>query len=99
MSMDKIIREDARLVILRVLSEQTDRRLNSSLIQTTLENYGITRTRDWVHDEMRRLEEMAAITVVEVGSVRVACLTQKGADHVERRLVIEGVKRPSAIGA
>lgn len=93
--MDRIIREDARLIILRALDDQPDARLNSDLLRETLVTFGITRSRDWVHDEMRALAELGAVTVTEIGTVRVATLTAKGRDHVERRIVIESIKRPS----
>jgi hypothetical protein len=95
MSMDRLIREEARLVILRVLEEQPDGRLNSALLQAALESFGITKSRDWVHDELNWLASMGAVTVIVAGSVRIATLTAKGSDHVSRRLVIEGIKRPS----
>lgn len=94
MIMDRIIREDARLILLRALAEQSDERLNSELLRQTLETFGITRTRDWVHDELRWLADMGCLTVTEAGSVRVAALTTKGRDHIERRLIVEGIKRP-----
>jgi len=94
MNMDMIIRQDARLILLRALSEQADHRLNSELLRQTLESFGITRTRDWVHDELRWLADMRCVTVTDAGSVRVAALTLRGRDHVERRAVVEGVKRP-----
>jgi hypothetical protein len=98
MTMDKIIRQEARLVILRELEEQPDGRLNSELLRLRLETFGITKSRDWVHDELNWLADMAAISVVTAGTVRVAAITAKGSDHVQRRIVIEGVKRPSREG-
>lgn len=98
MSMDKIIREESRLIVLRALDEQSDGRLNSELLRVTLEQFGITKSRDWVHDELNWLHQMGAITVITAGTVRVAALTNKGSDHVQRRVVIEGVKRPSREG-
>lgn len=95
MTMDRLIREEGRLVILRALDEQPDGRLNSELLRVTLEQFGITKSRDWVHDELNWLQEMGAITVMIAGTVRVATLSAKGSDHVQRRVVIEGVKRPS----
>ncbi|TCR70509.1 hypothetical protein [Bosea sp. BK604] len=95
MSMDLLIRTEARLIVLRTLEEQPDGRLNSELLRVNLEAFGITKSRDWVHDELNWLQEMGAVRVVEAGSVRVATLTAKGSDHVNRRVVIEGVKRPS----
>ncbi|SFD78068.1 hypothetical protein SAMN05428997_1584 [Bosea sp. CRIB-10] len=98
MSMDLLIRQEARLTILRALDEQPDGRLNSELLRVTLEQFGITKSRDWVHDELNWLQEMGAVLVINAGSVRVAALTAKGSDHVQRRVVIEGVKRPSRGG-
>lgn len=95
MTMDRIIREDARLIILKALVEQPDGRLNSELLRETLSTFGISKSRDWVHDELRHLAELGAVKVHEIGSVRVAELTAKGADHVARRIVVEGIKRPS----
>ncbi|MBA4222214.1 hypothetical protein [Bosea vestrisii] len=95
MSFDTLVRQEARLIILRALEEQPDGRLNSELLRVTLDSFGISKSRDWVHDELNWLVSMAAITVVTAGTVRVAQLTAKGSDHVHRRLVIEGIKRPS----
>ncbi|MBY6244121.1 hypothetical protein [Methylosinus sp. Sm6] len=96
MSMDGVIREHARLIILRDLAEQPDRRWNSEALREDLEmRWAITRTRDWVHEELRFLEDMGAVARVKQASVQIASLTQKGLDHVEGRVVITGVKRPS----
>lgn len=95
MSFDNLVRQEARLIILRALEDQPDGRLNSELLRVTLETYGIAKSRDWVHDELNFLSEMGAVSVVTAGTVRVPQLTAKGSDHVARRLVIEGVKRPS----
>ncbi|MEX2480214.1 MAG: hypothetical protein WD928_05070 [Gammaproteobacteria bacterium] len=93
--MDRIIREHARLIVLRVLANETNGSLNSAALQDNLQVYGIAKPRDWVHDELGWLASMGAITVTEVGSVRIASITAKGLDHVQRRIAIEGVKRPS----
>lgn len=98
MSMDRIVREQARLIILRELAAQPDGRLNSDLLGAVLQTFGITKSRDWVHDECNWLAEMGAITVAPAGSLKIAALTPKGLNHVERRIVIEGVKRPSLEG-
>jgi hypothetical protein len=92
------IRQEARLVILRALASEPDRRLNSSLIVIALDQFGINRSRDWVHEELRWLADIDAVRIEDVGSVRIAALSQKGLDHVERRIVLEGIKRPSAEG-
>jgi hypothetical protein len=98
--MDQIIREDARLIVLKALSEQTDERLNSSVLLEIIETYGwIRKTREWLHGELDWLAEMGAVKLTSAGSVKIATLTEKGAHHLERRIVIEGVKRPSRPGA
>jgi repressor of nif and glnA expression len=98
MSLDLHMREEARLIILKALALQTDERLNSELLRLELETFGISKPRAWVHDELSYLKEMGAVTIVEAGSVRVATLTEKGAQHLRRQLVIEGVKRPGRPG-
>lgn len=101
--MDRIVREHARLIVLRVLAKEPDGALNSAALQDYLQLYGISKPRDWLHDELRWLADMGAVTVTDPGSasgaglstVRIAAITRKGLDHVERRLCIEGIKRPS----
>lgn len=95
MSLDRIVREEARLIILRTLGEQFDGRLNSELLRLHLETFGVAKTRAWVHDELSYLAEMGAVRLDDQGSVRIATLLDKGQRHVDRVLVIEGVKRPS----
>lgn len=94
MSVD-IIRNEARLIILRALADEPRYSLNEALLQAQLETFGIARARSWVREELRRLEDLGGVTLTEAGSVLIATLTEKGRDHIERRLVIEGVKRPS----
>jgi hypothetical protein len=93
---DQRIREEARLVLLRALADEPDRRLNSSLLGIALEHFGIQRSRDWVHDELRWLADMGVVGIETAGTVMIATLRQKGVDHVERRHVVTGIKRPSA---
>ena len=96
--MDEIIREDARLIILRALAEQVDERLHSELLVTVLESFGIRKTREWVHGELAWLVDMGAVKTATIGTVLVATLTEKGGRHLDRSIAIEGVKRPSRPG-
>ncbi|MFB2553352.1 VpaChn25_0724 family phage protein [Ensifer soli] len=86
---------DARLVILRELSAQTDNRLNETLLTAVLDNFGHRRSREWVRVQLRYLADIGAIHITEAGSVMIAELRRGGQDHVERRIVLEGVARPS----
>lgn len=99
MSMDRIIREEARLIVLKALAAEVNNRLNSELIRLSLESFGIARTREWVHAELGFLQDVGALNTTDAGTVKIAALTQRGLDHVERRIALDGVKRPSIIGA
>jgi hypothetical protein len=89
------IAADVRLIILRDLAVQPDYRLNETLLLRVLETFGHRKSRDYLRDQLRWLEEMGAVTLTEAGTVLIAELTRRGRDHVERRVVIEGIARPS----
>lgn len=86
---------DARLVILKELAAQADGRLNEVLLEKVLDVFGHRRSREWIRTQLRKLEELGAVKLDEVGTVLVAALTRAGLDHVERRSFIDGVARPS----
>lgn len=94
-SMAELIREQARLIILKALRDQVDERLNSDLMLPVLATFGILKTREWVHAELDWLAEMGAITVTRAGTIAVAKLADRGAQHLDRIIAIEGIKRPS----
>lgn len=98
MSYLDVVAEDCRLIILKELAKENDHRLNETILTRVLENFGHLKTRDYVRTQIRRLEELGAIGVKEVGSVLVAELRQPGLDHVQRRAFLEGVGRPSLEG-
>lgn len=96
MSLAAIMEKEARLVILRTLAEQPDRRLNSSLLRDDLDaRWGINRTRDWVHVQLGFLADIGAVLLTDMGTVKIATVTARGLDHVEASIVLDGVKRPS----
>lgn len=100
MTLDRIMREEARLIILRLLNEQSNGKLASSMIQSTLDElFGISRTREWIHQELRYLADVGAVRITPAATILIAEITRQGVDHVERRAVLEGVKRPSATEA
>lgn len=89
------ITEDARLIILRELSQQVDGRSNDVVLMRVLDAYGVRRSRDWLRTQLHRLVELEAVKVTVLASVTVVILRKAGRDHVERRGVLEGVARPS----
>ena len=99
MTLDRIMREQARLVMLKALGAQVDECLNSDLLVHELRPFGIRRDRAWVHGELAYMHEMGAITVMDAGTIKVACLTDLGRRHLDREVAIEGIQRPSRPGA
>jgi hypothetical protein len=89
------IAADVRLIILCELVAQPDYRLNETLLLRVLETFGHRKSRDYLRDQLRWLDDMGAVSLTEAGTVMIAELTRRGRDHVERRVVIEGVARPS----
>jgi len=95
----KIRREEARLIILKALAEQTNETLSSSMLEPVLATFAINEERPWIHQQLDWLQNMEAVTVVDAGTVKIATLTDHGRRHLDRHIAIEGVKRPSRPGA
>jgi len=95
MSYSEHVDRDVRLIILRTLHGEADYTLNSTLLQRRIETFGHVKSRDYVHAQLGWLrDEVGAITLTEAGSILVAKLTRRGADHVELRSVLPGIGRP-----
>ena len=88
------IMRDARLAILDELAKQVDGRLNDLAMAHVLDRIGVRRSRDWVRTQIRALAELGAVRLIDADDLLVAELTATGRDHVERRIIIEGVARP-----
>jgi hypothetical protein len=90
------LRQDIRLVVLRLLAEMTAYRANSSVLTMALDTYGHSLTRDQVKTELHWLAEQGALTLENVGPVMVATLTERGQDIAAGRARVPGIKRPGA---
>lgn len=90
------IREDMRLVILRVLVEMPSYTANSSILYTLLQRYGHNPTRDQVKTELRWLEEQGLVTIEDVNDLLIGRITERGTDVVSARAIVPGVKKPGA---
>lgn len=92
------LREDRRLVILRLLSEQPQYRMNSSNIHTGLYALGIAASRDDVNTDTHWLRDQGLLKisdVPEVPTLHVCELTARGYDVVTGSVQVPGVSRPS----
>ena len=95
LSFETYSQEDARLCILKELNRQTDGRFNEAMLTHVIMAYGHNRSREWVRTQLRKMAELGAIVVEDMGAIMIAEITRAGIDHVERRSIIEGIKRPS----
>lgn len=90
------LREDMRLLILRLLAELPAYKANSSVLTHGLDQYGCAATRDQVKTQILWLAEQDLVTVEDLGPVLVATLTERGGDVAKGRAIVPGVKRPGA---
>ena len=100
MTYDERCKEDPRLAILAELAQQPDARLNSRNLATVVEQVVPRRPREWLEAQLRWLDSMEAINLVEqslpgLGPVHIATLTRTGRDHVDRRQFLPGVTKPA----
>ena len=92
-----ILREDQRLVILRLLHESKSYTLNSTVLTTAMAYLGHEISRDQVKTHLAWLKEQELIWLNEaVPGVMVARLSDRGQEVVIGRARVPGVKRPGA---
>jgi hypothetical protein len=90
------VREDRRLLMLRILSEQSSYRCNTSNLYTALDYWGVPASRDDVLTDSRWLGDQGLVHVEElVDRVWVLTLTSRGNDVVVGKTTVPGVSRPS----
>lgn len=99
MSIDSIITEEARLIILKELARQPNQAMTSEAVRRfLLSDFLIDKPREWVEAQFRYLADLGAVEIVAASSVEIARLTERGELHVKGRLTIAGVQRPSPTG-
>lgn len=96
MSLAEVFSQDRRLVILRLLAEDLDHKLNTSVLQDALALIGHGCSRDCIATECAWLQEQGLVETEQVGPVTVVRLTGRGQDVAEGRATVPGVKRPRA---
>lgn len=92
----EFIREDQRLVMLRVLNDLPAYTSNSSVLYSALAQYGHAISRDQIKAEIWWLRELGLVNVQELETVLVVTLTERGADVAAGRTHVPGVKKPGA---
>ncbi len=89
---------DLRLTMLKSLKAQHDRTANEKILQMEARAFGLAYTREEIRNELRFLERAGAVKITEAGSVLVATIRQRGEDHLDRLICLEGVDAPSLEG-
>lgn len=84
----------ARLAILRFLVEDSDYRLNTSVLQDALTAIGLDMTRAQIDTMCAWLAERDLVSVEMVGAVKVVQLLERGANVASGREQVDGIKRP-----
>lgn len=93
----EVMREDQRLVILRLLHESNSYTLNSSILTTALAHLGHEISRDQVKTHLAWLGEQELVSLEEVvPGLLVARLSERGQEVVIGRASVPGVKRRGA---
>lgn len=93
-SFTRLLSEDRRLVVLRILDRAPGNEANHYILRDALDSMGHNVSRDVVRGELAWLEEQGLITVENLGSMSVAQLTGRGQDVSLGRAVVPGVKKP-----
>lgn len=97
MSFANALKEEMRLVMLRLLNELPSYRGNSSTLHSGLDRYGLSFSRDQVKTELYWLKDQDCISIeLDEPSVVVVKLTERGQDIATGRTTVPGIKRPSA---
>lgn len=97
MSFENQLKEEMRLVVLRLLNELPSYRGNSSTLHSGLIHWGLGFSRDQVKTEIFWLKAQGCIEIeLENADVIVVKLTERGQDVIENRARIHGIQRPSA---
>ncbi|MDP1696485.1 MAG: ArsR family transcriptional regulator [Xanthomonadaceae bacterium] len=89
-------REQRRLVILRLLAEQSAYKSNSSVLRASVDRLGISSSRDDVRTDLAWLSEQGLLRLDEPAQgVYVAVLSERGMDVSQGNTHVPGVARPS----
>lgn len=86
--------EKGRLIILQAIAREFNGHLREDLLQKALDADFLSRSLEWVRTQLRKLEELGAVSIIEDGGKLIAGITSVGRDHVERRSPLDGVAWP-----
>ncbi len=92
----ELMKEHQRLVILRMLSEDSGYDLNESILQDGINAVGLDISRDALRTQLAWLEEQGLISVEKASAIsKWPDSTGRGLDVANGRANVPGIKRPS----
>ena len=83
-----------RAAALRLLAELPEYRANDIVIADAVRAIGHGCTNDQLRGHLTWMQEHRLVTVQEIGGIKVATLTERGAEIAAGRAHIDGVQRP-----
>lgn len=96
MSYSEHFAKHLRLVMLRLLAEASEYRLNASILTDAANAHGLSATRAQIRTELAWLAEQGLVTTHEPqDGLVVAGLTERGLDVAQGRAFVPGVQRPA----
>lgn len=98
MSYQEHFSKHVRIALLRLLDKAPGCRANSSILHSSVDELGLTASRDQVKAEIAWLGEQNLLTFVDHDGLLVATLTERGHDVANGRAVVPGVQRPTPRG-
>tara|TARA_B100000678_G_scaffold258309_1_gene237789 strand:- start:3414 stop:3713 length:300 start_codon:yes stop_codon:yes gene_type:complete len=93
-SLQQLMSETERLLILRILKEASGYCANESIIDRSMDLWGNSISRDKVRAHLTWLEEQEVVSLEEMSGYLVATLRQRGLDLTEGTCTLPGVARP-----
>ena len=94
MRFEQLVRQDCRLRTLQILANTPGYGLNARIIKTALGQLNHTPSTDLLNNDLNWLEEQGLVTLTEVSGLKVATLTERGADVAAGRSKIDGIAAP-----
>lgn len=84
-----------RLRILKILKDIQGYRANELVLGDLVDAYGYSISHDQLRTDMAWLAEQGLITIDDIADIRIAGLTQRGADVAAGKITTPGVDRPA----
>ncbi len=94
MSLHELMQAEQRLLTLRFLLDDVDRRHNENILRTALRSLGHAMNFDQCRILIQWLKDAGCVTVEELDALWIVTLTNNGAEVVRAERTIPGIAHP-----